>query len=64
MIYKFKRYKNISMLCNIIMLDGLESNGEIVPNSIGTLRDNETIEQALKRMGIDFDTIYPDYIIQ
>nr|DAN43418.1 MAG TPA: hypothetical protein [Caudoviricetes sp.] len=29
-----------------------------------TLRDGRTIEQALDRLGVDFDTVYPDYIIQ
>lgn len=61
MIYKFHRYKNISLLCNIIMLDDVESS---TSTSIGVVKDNETIEQALNRIGIDFDTVYPDYIIQ
>lgn len=64
MIYEFYRYKNISMLSETIMLDGKKNRGEIVSHSVGTLKDNETIEQALNRIGIDFDTVYPDYIIQ
>lgn len=60
MIYKFVKYKNVSILVNVICL----SSSETVSHSIGILRDNETIEQALNRIGIDFDTIYPDYIIQ
>lgn len=43
------------------MLNRVESN---ISTSVGTVRDNETIEQALNRIGIDFDTVYPDYIIQ
>lgn len=61
MIYKFQRYKNVSLLCDFIMLNNVESN---ISTSVGTVRDNETIEQALNRIGIDFDTIYPDCIIQ
>lgn len=64
MIYEFYRYKNISMLSEIIMLDGLKSGGEVVSHSIGSLKNDETIEQALNRIGVDFDTVYPDYIIQ
>lgn len=43
------------------MLDDVESS---TSTSIGVVKDNETIEQALNRIGIDFDTVYPDYIIQ
>lgn len=60
MIYTFDRYKNISVDAGIIMLKNLESDSY----SVGCLGDNETIEQALNRLGIDFDTRYPDYIIQ
>lgn len=60
MIYTFDRYKNVSVSASIIMLDGLENTSY----SVGCLRDDETIEQALNRLGIDFDTRYPDYIIQ
>lgn len=61
MIYTFESYKNVSLLGNIIMLNGVESN---ISTSVGVMRENETIEQALNRIGIDFDTVYPDYIIQ
>lgn len=60
MIYTFDRYKNVSVSASIIMLDGLENTSY----SVGCLRDDETIEQVLNRLGIDFDTRYPDYIIQ
>lgn len=60
MIYTFDRYKNVSVGASIIMLDGLENTSY----SVGCLRDDETIEQALNRIGVDFDTVYPDYIIQ
>lgn len=58
MIYRFYRYKNVSMLSGTIMLDSLPNQGEIISHSIGTLRDNETIEQAMYRLGICFDSIY------
>lgn len=61
MIYTFDRYKNISVNARFIML---KSEDENVSYSVGCLRDDETIEQALNRLGIDFDTRYPDYIIQ
>lgn len=60
MIYTFDRYKNVSVDAGIIMLKSLESDSY----SVGWVSDNETIEQALNRLGIDFDTRYPDYIIQ
>ena len=55
MIYKFVSYKNISLLADIILLNGY---------SVSILRPNETINQALERIGISFDDIYPDYIIK
>lgn len=60
MIYTFDRYKNISVNAGIIMLASSENESY----SVGCLIDGETIEQALNRLGIDFDTRYPDYIIQ
>lgn len=60
MIYTFKSYKNVSVDAGVIMLDGLEN----VSYSVGWLNDNETIEQVLNRLKIDFDTVYPDYSIQ
>lgn len=60
MIYTFKRYKNVSVDAGIIMLDGLEN----ASCSVGWLNDNETIEQALNRLKIDFDTVYPDYEVR
>lgn len=58
MIYKFDRYKNVSILSGVVMLDALKSKSEIVSHSIGVLRDNETIEQAMYRLGICFDSVY------
>lgn len=60
MIYTFDRYKNVSVNGSIIMLASSENTSYFV----GCLIDDETIEQALGRLGIDFDTKYPDYTIQ
>lgn len=54
MIYTFDRYKNVSVNASIIML----ANSENESYSVGCLIDDETIEQALNRLGIDFDTVY------
>lgn len=60
MIYTFDRYKNVPVNASIIMLASSENESY----SVGCLINDETIEQALNRLGIDFDTRYPDYIIQ
>lgn len=64
MIYTFEKFKNVKVSIGIVFLKGFEDNGDTFFQSVGVMRDNETIEQALNRLGIDFDTVYPDYIIQ
>lgn len=60
MVYKFAGFKNIEVHGGrIIMIrhaDGCTST------SVGYLHDHETIEQALAKIGVDFDTVYPDFI--
>lgn len=58
MIYTFEKYKNVEVLASIVFLKGFEDNGETFFQSIGAVRDNETIEQAMYRLGICLDSIY------
>lgn len=59
MMYQFISFKNVSISAgSVVMLKGVEENGETFSHSIGVLKDNETIEQAMCRLGICFDSIY------
>ncbi|WP_432481736.1 hypothetical protein [Moraxella sp. ZY200743] len=59
MMYQFISFKNVSILADsIIMLNGLKERNEVISHSIGSLKGNESIEQAMYRLGICFDSIY------
>lgn len=54
MKYIFTAYKNISILSDMIMLKTKDNSYYVV----GFIENQETIEQALNRLGITFDSVF------